>query len=289
MPLQSVICVLLLTAAFNAQDGPTQVPPSEAKTHLVQHVDPEIPLLAKAAKIGGTVKLEVTISESGDVAAVQTISGHPMLVPSAIDAVRRWKYKPFEKDGKPIQVITEVELDFPKGMSDEESAVLREFFPTENDCRDLINKGQYIAAETKCREAVEISNRLPKEAVLERYGARSLLANSIFLQERYEESIPIYEEALKLDLGYLKPDDADLASNYWNLGRAYAMTQKFDKADELYARAVSAFEAAIRSLPEMKENYTQRLKRSLNEYAQVKEAEGQNEEAAELRKKADSL
>ena len=274
---------------MNAQVTPTRVPPSEANTHLVRQVEPAMPLLAKTAKVGGTVKLEITISETGDVTAVNTISGHPMLVTSAVEAARKWKYKPFEEDGKPIQVVTEVELNFPYGMSGEESAVRQEFYPTEGECRDLINKGQFSVAETKCREAVEISNRLPKEVVLERSGARSLLANSIFLQERYEESIPIYDEALKLDLGYRKSDDADLASDYWNLGRAYAITGQFNQADELYAKAVSTFEAAIQGLPEMKENYTRRLKQSLNEYAQVKDAEGQNDKAAELREKADAF
>lgn len=289
MRFHSVICVLFLTSVMSTQVAPTRVPPSEATTHLIQRVDPTIPPLAKAARVGGTVKLEVTISESGGVATVKIISGHPMLVNSAVDAAKKWKYKPFENDGKPVQVITEVELDFPGGMSEDESAVRNKFFPVENECRSLVNKGQYSAAETKCREAVEISNQLPKEVVLERSGARSLLANSVFLQKRFEESVPIYEEALKLDLGYRKQDDADLASDYWNLGRAYAMTGQLGKADGLYATAVSTFEAAIHSLPEMKENYTGRLKRSLNEYAQLKEAEGQSDRAAELRKKADSL
>lgn len=290
MRFHSVICVLFLTSVvMYAQVAPTRVPSSEAKAQVIQRVDPAIPPLAKAARIGGTVKLDLTISESGDVAAVKVISGHPMLVTSAVDAAKKWKYKPFESDGKAIQAITEVELNFPGGMSEDESGVRNEFFPVENECQGLVNKGQYSDAETKCREAVEISNHLPREVVLERTGARSLLANSIFLQKRFEESIPIYEEALKLDQGYRKPDDADLASDYWNLGRACAMVGQLDKADGLYATAVSTFEAAIQGLPEMKENYTGRLKRSLKEYAQLKDAEGQHDRATELRKKADSL
>ena len=289
MRFHSMACVLFLTSVMFTQVAPMRVPPSAAKTHVIQRVDPTIPPLAKAARIGGTVKLDLTVSESGNVAAVTVIAGHPMLVSSAVDAAKKWKYKPFKSDGKPIQVITEVELNFLGGMSEDESAVRNKFFPIESECRSLVNKGLYTDAETKCREAVEISDRLPKEVVLERSGARSLLANLIFLQKRFEESIPIYEEALKLDQGYRKPDDADLASDYWNLGRACAMTGKVDRADGLYSTAVSTFEAAIQTLPEMKENYTGRLKRSLNEYAQLKEAEGQHDRAAELRKKSDSL
>ena len=158
MSFHSVICVLFLTSVMYTQVAPTRVPPSEAKTHVIQQVDPAIPPLAKAARIGGSVKLDLTVSESGDVASVKVITGHPMLVSSAVDAAKKWKYKPFESEGKPIQVITEVELNFPGGMSEDESTVRNKFFPVENECRSLVNKGQYSNAETKCREAVEISN-----------------------------------------------------------------------------------------------------------------------------------
>jgi len=274
---------------MTAQIAPKSVSPTEAQGHLTHKVEPTVPALAKMARIGGTVTLQLTISTSGDVISVKTISGHPMLVGSAVDAAKKWKYRPFEVDGKPVQVTTSAELTFPGGMSDEESAVRNKLFPAEDECRNLINRAQYSTAEPKCREVVEMSNQLPAEVILERSIARSLLANSIFLQHRYEEAIPLYEEALKLDQGYLKSNDADLASDYWNLGRAYAMTGELNKADGLYATAVTTFEAAISNLPEMKDNYTQRLKRSLNEYAQLKEAEGDKDKAGDLRKKAAGL
>lgn len=99
----------------------------------------------------------------------------------------------------------------------------------------------------------------------------------------------MYEEALDLDKAYRKSDDADLASDYWNLGRAYFSTGELTKADGLYQTAVSTFEAAIQSLPSMKENYTRRLKRCLTEYVKLKETMGQDVAAQELRKKADAL
>jgi tetratricopeptide (TPR) repeat protein len=125
--------------------------------------------------------------------------------------------------------------------------------------------------------------------VLERSGALSLLANAIFLQSRFTEAVPLYEQALELDKGYLGPDDADLASNYANLGRVYGATGDLATADELYATAVSTFRAAIRKLPSMNENYSRRLQRMLNEYAQLKEAEGQTEAASTLRQQASEI
>jgi TonB family protein len=280
---------MLCVSIGMAQSAVPNVPAKGADDHLVNRVEPSTPPLAKTLKVGGTVKLQLTVSQTGEVVAVKTLSGHPMLVGAATEAAKKWKYRPFNVDGQPARMTTNVEISFAGGMSEDESAVRNKFFPLEDECRTLVNKGEYAAAEAKCREAVELSNRLPKDVILERSSARSLLANTIYLQRRYAEAIPIYEDALHLDQGYLKPDDADLASDYWNLGRAYGMVGQIAKADGLYATAVSTFEAAIKSLPDMKENYTRRLKRCLTEYGQLKEAQGQSDAAAALRKKASGL
>jgi len=278
-----------LTTA-GAQTEPVKtVPTSDAASHVARMVDPIVPPLAKAVKIGGKVKLHIIISPSGDVSSFTVISGHPLLVQSAINAVKQWKYKPFLEGETAISVATDVELDFPSGMSETESAVRNRFFPIVDECGRLLKGGKYSEAEPKCRQAVEISNSLPKEVVLERSDARSLLANSIFFQRRFSEALPIYEEALNLDKGYREPDDADLASDYANLGRAYGVTGGLAKADELYAAAVKTFRAAIQTLPQMTENYSRRLQRTLNEYAQLKEAEGQAEAASGLRKQANDI
>ena len=217
------------------------------------------------------------------------VSGAPVLQKAAIDAVKQWKFRPFLEGLTPIAIATDVELDFPSGMSESESSTRDRYFPIEDECRSLIEAGAYVEAEPKCRQAVEISNNLPKEVVLERGGALSLLANAIFLQSRFTEAVPLYEQALELDKGYLGPDDADLASNYANLGRAYGAIGDLAKADELYATAVSTFRAAIRKLPSMYENYSRRLQRTLNEYAQLKEAEAQIEAASTLRQQASEI
>jgi TonB family protein len=287
---QGLMLTLLLPPLLPAQgSSPKTVTAAEADSHIVKRIEPTVPPLAKLAKVGGQVRLHIAISSSGDVSSVRAISGHPLLVESAIEATKKWKYRPFVEGGKPVPVETEVELDFSNGMAEQESTARNRFFPAEKECRGLLSAGKYGDAERKCREAVEISNELPKDVILERSEARALLANAMFLQRRFREAIPLYEEALALDKAYLKPDDADLATDYANLGRAYAMTGGLPKADGLYSTAVSTFEAAIQSLPRMKENYTRRLKRALDEYAQVKEAEGQDEAAGQLRKKAAGL
>ncbi len=284
-----VVLFLFTLTAWAQTDTPKTVSTADATSHITQRVEPTVPPIAKAAKIGGKVKLHIVISPSGQVSIATFVSGSPLLMQAAIDAVKQWKFKPFLESETPVTVATDVEVDFPGGMSESESVVRSNYFHVEDECRTLIKDAKYVEAEPKCREAVEISNQLPKEVVLERSDALSMLANAIFSQRRFADAIPLYEQALELDKGYRKSDDADLASDYANLGRAYAVTGSLSKADGLYATAVATFRAAIKDLPSMSENYSRRLKRTLNEYAQVKDAEGQTEAASALRQQASEV
>jgi TonB family protein len=286
--LPIVLFIVALTAAAQT-DTVKPVSVAEAANHIVQRVEPTVPPLAKALKVGGKVRLHIIVATSGEVSSVTVASGQPLLVQAAIDAVKQWKFKPFLDGDMPIAVATDVEVDFPGGMSESESAVRAKYFRIEDECTSLVKSAKYTEAEAKCREAVEISENLPKEVVLERTGALSMLANTIYLQRRFFEAIPIYERALELDKGYLKPDDADLASDYANLGRAYGASGKLSKADEFYGIAVSTFRAAIKSLPSMYENYSRRLQGMMNQYAELKDAEGQTEAASALRKQASEI
>lgn len=285
---QIVIGILLLVSGMtSAQSGTGRaVPPSEAQAHCIRRVDPIFPAIGKLTKVGGSVKLRIEISAGGEVVSSKALSGAPVLVQAAIDAVKQWKYTPFLEDGKAVMVSTEVEIDFPTGMSNGEKAVRARYFPLVDECRALFSDRKFSDAEEKCREAIKVSGDLPKDAVLERTDALGLLGNCLYVQGRYSEAIDFYKEALSLDKGYLSPDDADLATAHENLGRAYAAVGEASKADELYSVAVSTFRAAIKNLPDMVENYSRRLKRALNEYAQLKDIEGQADPASQLRKEA---
>ncbi len=79
---------------------------------LVRRVSPEYPLQARLGRIQGVVILHVIISKTGDVATVDLISGHPSLAPAAIETVKQWKYKPFLLNGKPVEVDSQVQINF---------------------------------------------------------------------------------------------------------------------------------------------------------------------------------
>jgi protein TonB len=73
---------------------------------------PEYPPLAKMARIQGTVRLDAVISKDGTIQDLKVISGHPLLVRAAMDAVTRWRYQPTLLNGEPVEVATEIDVNF---------------------------------------------------------------------------------------------------------------------------------------------------------------------------------
>jgi protein TonB len=79
---------------------------------LIHRLEPVYPPLAKTARIQGKVLLEAVIGKDGSVKNLQVISGPPMLVQSARDAVRQWRYRPYILNGEPIEVDTQISVNF---------------------------------------------------------------------------------------------------------------------------------------------------------------------------------
>lgn len=80
--------------------------------NLIHRVQPDYPPLARQVRIQGQVVLRAMISREGAIENVQALSGHPMLIPAAIDAVRQWRYRPYVLNGEPVEVETQVTVNF---------------------------------------------------------------------------------------------------------------------------------------------------------------------------------
>jgi len=85
---------------------------SVEKAMLIFGPKPEYPPLAKMARIQGTVKLEAVISKDGTIQDLKVLTGHPLLVKSALDAVQRWRYQPTLLNGDPVEVVPEIDVNF---------------------------------------------------------------------------------------------------------------------------------------------------------------------------------
>ena len=80
--------------------------------NLIHRVQPEYPQLARQARIQGTVVLRAIISREGRIENLQVLSGHPLLVPAALDAVRQWRYRPYSLNDEPVEVETQITVNF---------------------------------------------------------------------------------------------------------------------------------------------------------------------------------
>jgi len=80
--------------------------------NLVYRVQPQYPPLARQARVQGTVVLHAVISREGKIENLQLVSGHPLLVQSAMDAVRQWRYRPYLLNNEPVEVETQVTVNF---------------------------------------------------------------------------------------------------------------------------------------------------------------------------------
>lgn len=180
--LRLLIVFALVTSA--AADTPKRVEPGVAQQHLVKKVDPVVPPIAQLTGTGGTVAVDVMISADGTVASTTFLSGPPLLQTACIEAVRKWKYKPFVENGQAIAVVTKVDCAFraPSYTSSEQSA-LHDYYPVDDACMSLYRAKNYSDAETKCRAAVALAEQLPADRMIERSTSYALLAHT-FLSER---------------------------------------------------------------------------------------------------------
>jgi protein TonB len=80
--------------------------------NLVLRVQPNYPAAARQLRVQGKVVLRAVISREGAIENLQVVSGHPMLVRAAADAVRQWRYRPYMLNGDPVEVETEVTVNF---------------------------------------------------------------------------------------------------------------------------------------------------------------------------------
>jgi protein TonB len=79
---------------------------------LLVQTNPDYPSLAKTSRVEGVVTLKAVIAADGTVKELEPVSGHPLLLPAAIQAVKQWRYRPTMVNGAPVEVVTQVDVQF---------------------------------------------------------------------------------------------------------------------------------------------------------------------------------
>ncbi|HLK34602.1 MAG TPA: energy transducer TonB [Terriglobales bacterium] len=94
---------------------PMRISQGVARGFLVHEVKPLYPPLARQARIQGSVVLQAIIGKDGRIEDLRLVGGHPLLAPAAIEAVRQWRYRPYTLNGEPVEVETEITVNFVLG------------------------------------------------------------------------------------------------------------------------------------------------------------------------------
>lgn len=98
--------------AVAKETQPVRLGGNVLEARLIRRVVPEYPALARQARISGKVQLMGIIGRDGLVKELKLISGHPLLAPSALNAVRQWLYSPTLLNGEPVEVVAPIEVNF---------------------------------------------------------------------------------------------------------------------------------------------------------------------------------
>jgi TonB family protein len=215
-----------------------KVPAAAATGHLISKTEPVYPPLAKAANIGGVVVVEATIASDGHVAKVRALSGHPMLLQSAMDAVRKWRYQPFLLNGNAIQVVTRVEVNF-SAPPDATHDLSAKYDEQEKACSGLQVEEKYAEADTICKKALEIALQLPGELYdTTRQRAYHYAGRAAFKLNRGTEALADFQESSKLNTD--TTPYRDLLISHIDLARAYELVGQLKESDGEYEAADQA-------------------------------------------------
>jgi periplasmic protein TonB len=111
----SALSGVVNTNAINAQKAPQQtlrISQGVSQGLVIKRVQPVYPPQARQVRLEGKVELQANIARSGSISSVKQLSGDPVLGRAAMDAVRQWKYKPYYLNGEPVEVETQVTVNF---------------------------------------------------------------------------------------------------------------------------------------------------------------------------------
>src|SRR5579871_3220344 len=108
----ALILLLVSMVAGFGKEATKKASRAEGESAVLTKVPPEYPSVAKQLKIQGTVELQAVVGGTGEVEKVNIVSGNPVLTKPAMEALKKWKFKPFLVDGKAATTEVPVVISF---------------------------------------------------------------------------------------------------------------------------------------------------------------------------------
>ena len=283
--LIAVAFALIVVSAFGQGPNEGYVLESEATSHLLSHMEPVYPAIAKAAHVQGNVLLHADVDEHGKVTKVEAIGGPPMLRQSALDAVKQWTYKPFEVDGvtSKVQIVVSVafSLGIPPATEKSDNAIGQAYFPKATECRAANASGRWSDAVKSCGDLVTIAERFPdpSQRMNEIRGAHQDYGEALAFSGDLPKALVEFHRTIEIAEKSLTSKDAEYGTAYYWQAFAEHASKMPDEAERDYRTAEESFRKAMVNLPDMKQIYGRYLSQSLVYHAILCKQTGKDDTA----------
>jgi TonB family protein len=236
----------------------------------VSRVDPVYPPQAAAARVAGSVFVEVTVDESGTVTAARAVSGHPLLKDAAVEAARGWSFTPTVLQGKPVRVIGTLRFTFNLPdyiLRDRIIERLKQQIALKPDNpklhyrlgRAYEDKEQFEDALKSYKRAVELD---PK------FGEAQVAIGAVHMKlNQYDAALDAYKQATLLDLapGMKASVNRDMALIYFRMEKFKEAVEPFRQAIAITPQGTLYFELGLTYLKLGDKNS------AMEQYGQLKE------------------
>ncbi|HSB08371.1 MAG TPA: TonB family protein [Blastocatellia bacterium] len=232
-------CLVPIARAQATQDKPE--PPKIIRKSggvlqgsATRRVEPAYPPLAKAARLSGSVVVEVTVDEEGNVISARAISGHPLLKDPAVGAARGWKFEPTLLQGTAVKVIGTITFNFNFDYSRDIAAIRQRLTSDPNSAQLHYELGQLLRFDKQYDESIaEYSQAI----ALERDYVEAYLGLASVYQAtgRSDESIEACKRGLNINS---LPGFAEMLNII--LGEAFLKQDRNQEALEAFKQAVAA-------------------------------------------------
>ena len=242
VPASLILSLCLAPTAFAQESQRDQPQPPKIirksggvlQGSVTRRVEPSYPPLAKAARISGSVVVEVTVDEEGNVIAARAISGHPLLKDAAVEAAKGWTFSPTQLQGVPVKVIGTITFNFMMDNSAEIEAVRKQLETSPNSAELHSKLAELLRGDKKHDEAIGEYIRaleLGGDSADVLFG----LAEALVAVKRLSDAIDAYKRASKVNSA---PVVGGVISQ--RLGEVYWRQDRYDEALEAFKQAAAA-------------------------------------------------
>ena len=240
--------VLVAPASYARQADPPKIIRKSGgvlQGSALRRVEPSYPPLAKAARISGSVVVEVTVDEEGKVISARAISGHPLLKDSAVAAARGWAFQPTKLDGTPVKVIGTITFNYNLDKSEDIEHLKQRISESPSDANLYNELGELYASpgigdSDKALDAFRQALSLKPDLAFAWMGIGQVYES----MDHKDDAADAYRQAVKVD-----PANAHLGSAAFRLIGSIRLEQ------ERYAEAAEAFKSAIAKEPDLDSTY----------------------------------